>query len=426
MAGHNENRDVRIRKARLVAGPDSVVVPVDQLKPGKLLRHPITDQRGLLLLAAGVELTDRFIAGLRSRGVDEVLVHRDDLSGASPPRAARVQASEQANPPREVNTRRRPLAHPYDAARSIRLERRFVAATDTVRKVSEALLAGQRVPVDALVTANESYVDEMLDDSHQTIAATLERRTEIALAERSVQLSVLSIAIGLELEWSRAELVELGTAAMVHDWGLLRLPLNLRCPQAPLTGNDWQLYCSHPLITEEMLSGLTDVSATVRTVAVQVHEMVDGTGYPRGVDIQRMHVHSRILSLAEAYMALTEPMAGRAGLVPYDAMALLLQHVSLGKFDATAMRGLLQAVSLFPIGSWVELSDQTPARVLRSNAEYYDRPVVELMDDATIRIVDLAHNDRFVTRPLADLSQNQTRLPSEDIIEPMWLPVAFP
>jgi HD-GYP domain-containing protein (c-di-GMP phosphodiesterase class II) len=167
-----------------------------------------------------------------------------------------------------------------------------------------------------------------------------------------------------------------------------------------------------------------DAHPTLKLVAGQVHEQIDGTGYPRGIPLERIHPQSRVLNLADAYLSLTEPLAGRPSIVPYDAMALLLHHVSLGRFDATVMRGLLQSVSLFPLGSWVELSDLTPARVLRSTHEHYDRPIVEVLDGGSIQIIDLTRSDRFVTRPLLDPNHNQIRVPADSTAEPLWMPIS--
>ncbi len=47
-------------------------------------------------------------------------------------------------------------------------------------------------------------------------------------------------------------------------------------------------------------------------------------------------------------------------------------------FDPQAVRGLLNTVSLFPIGSHVTLSDGRMGRVIRSTAEEYERPIVEV------------------------------------------------
>ena len=56
-------------------------------------------------------------------------------------------------------------------------------------------------------------------------------------------------------------------------------------------------------------------------------------------------------------MALVSPRPHRPALLPYHAITKMLLDVKEGLFDSTVVRGLLHTVSLFPIGSFVELSD---------------------------------------------------------------------
>ena len=90
---------------------------------------------------------------------------------------------------------------------------------------------------------------------------------------------------------------------------------------------------------------------------------------------------------------------------PYYAIKKILDDLQQGLFEANDVRNLLRTVSLFPIGSFVALNDQRVGRVIRSNGDHYDRPVVELWEsdaqDSEPTVVDLAQNpDLMVVRPL--------------------------
>ena len=77
---------------------------------------------------------------------------------------------------------------------------------------------------------------------------------------------------------------------------------------------------------------------------------------------------------------------------PHHAMVKLVRAVPHGKFPADVMRGLLEAVSLFPIGSSVKLSDGRVAKVIRANGAEYDRPIcLDISDarDSSTRVINL-------------------------------------
>lgn len=106
-----------------------------------------------------------------------------------------------------------------------------------------------------------------------------------------------------------------------------------------------------------------------------------------------MHPLSRIAAVADCYVAMISPRLYRRAHTPYRTIEYMLHETRKGRFDQASMRALLSVVSLFPIGSLVELSDGRIARVIRANRDDYVRPIVEILLTATwptpVEIVDL-------------------------------------
>ena len=61
-------------------------------------------------------------------------------------------------------------------------------------------------------------------------------------------------------------------------------------------------------------------------------------------------------------------------------MGQILSGASSGMFDRAVVRAFLDCMSLFPVGSRVLLSNDTPARVMRSNMGMHTRPIVQLLN----------------------------------------------
>ena len=162
----------------------------------------------------------------------------------------------------------------------------------------------------------------------------------------------------------------------------------------------------HPLLTLEMPQ-VAELPFCTRVVAYQIHERCNGSGYPRGRMGNQIHELSRIAAVADAFVALAAKRPHREGVQPYHVMLKLLQDVQNGLIDPDAMRGLLRAVSLYPIGSYVQTSDGRVGRVIRSNGDSYDRPILELWNHKKLTeqpsIVNLLENPELsVLRPLTD------------------------
>jgi HD-GYP domain-containing protein (c-di-GMP phosphodiesterase class II) len=84
--------------------------------------------------------------------------------------------------------------------------------------------------------------------------------------------------------------------------------------------------------------------------------------------------------VADCYVGLVSNRQHRRALMPYYAIEKMLKTMPRGLYDAKVLRGLLHAMSLFPIGSCIELTDGRIARVVRSTGETYTQPIVELWD----------------------------------------------
>jgi HD-GYP domain-containing protein (c-di-GMP phosphodiesterase class II) len=174
---------------------------------------------------------------------------------------------------------------------------------------------------------------------------------------------------------------------------MMLVPQHILESTGPLTTADRFEVLKHPLYIANALSNRNDISHNAKATAYQIHERMNGSGYPRKRQHPQIHPFARIGAVADTYLAMVSPRNGRSGLSPYDAVEKLLYATRIGLFDPAVMRALLHAVSLFPVGSVVTLSDGRSARVSRANHSQYDRPVVEILsDDAYVdgEIVDLA------------------------------------
>ena len=180
------------------------------------------------------------------------------------------------------------------------------------------------------------------------------------------------------------------------------------------------VFKKHPIHTFEMLKSTSAIPRLVGLVAYQVHERPNGTGYPRCSTENSIHPFARILHVADLYIAMTMGRPFRAPLMPYAAMECLLHRAKLRWVDPVAVRGLLNVMSLFPIGSYVALSDDRVARVLRQNGHLYTSPIVQIVLDENgavpaneAPIVALAPLDVEVVQALPTPGSKETALTQE-------------
>ena len=131
-------------------------------------------------------------------------------------------------------------------------------------------------------------------------------------------------------------------AGLVHDLGRLGVSNAIWDKPGGLTPTERERVRLHPYLTDRMLAS-SGALAPLGAIAVQHHERLDGSGYPRGLSGDALTAPGRVLAAADAYRAMTEPRPHRAALTRDEAAAELRAGVRQALFDGDAADAVLRA-----------------------------------------------------------------------------------
>lgn len=440
---------------------NSIRVLTEHLRTLSALRYDLLRDDQEVLLTAGSEIDEAFKQDLLAQGVEAVNLHSDDAAAMFVSRPRRKAAPRNLPPPKLSGTEKPGVAEPtraierlatqlksmteqlplkienqgpplrdrverlgrapYSAQQQTRLAQQFQTVNKLMNTMVRHAIAGMSQDKRAVDSVIRRTTTEIVQDSDQTIASVSDLPDNPEITARAIRMSVLGMGIAIEMGWDEHLAQEVGTCGLVHDWGVYRLPDELRLKRSPPTAGERALYEQHPLYTFEMLDKIPGVSEAIRLAATQVHERLDGSGYPQGLKDEQIHPYAEILHIADAFVSLTEETWGRPAFVPYDAIVYLLTRVKQGQIKSDVMRALLEAVALFPIGSHVRLSDGGEARVIRRGMSGYAAPVVQRVEaDRSIRfdvppekLIDLSIGSIKVTEALPHPQRHQQRMDAE-------------
>lgn len=149
----------------------------------------------------------------------------------------------------------------------------------------------------------------------------------------------LCLRVGKRMGLDSVELSDLGTAAMLHDIGIVGIPGAILIKNRALTDREMEIARKHPFLAYKLMEGVPGLQDARRFI-LEHHEFVNGSGYPYGLRGEEISRGAKILSLAEFYDSITSERPHRGGLHPKEAIQLLKNNAN-NLFDETTCTAFL-------------------------------------------------------------------------------------
>lgn len=192
---------------------------------------------------------------------------------------------------------------------------------------------------------------------------------------------ILSIRLGLELEYNKIRLNELGLAALLHDIGMVKYR-DMVIESRTVSKEERDLIKQHAQEGAKALSLFENVKNEIIAAIKEHHERFKGSGYPDGIKNGNISEYARIIGTIDVYEALTHSRNYRPHKYsPHEAVKEMLT-VNSQSFDPAILKTFINQVGIYPVGSWVELNTSEVARVIAPNANSPLRPIVAIIFDA--------------------------------------------
>ena|GEM_PF-1195274 len=316
------------------------------------------DARGAIVLPDPTPMSRRLDAEILSGAAQLQSVQGPPLLGPSEPRGTQ----------------------PYDRALAQDLEHTLDDTVARLERLFDALNESRCIDFEQFVRLASGCLQNLAHDLDLFVALGINPPECAGRHRHGVHVAMLAMAVAASMRFDAPTVADLGLGCLLHDVGMLRVAGGLLNRRSVLAASDFNLIVQHPLHTFALLeSYYQDISPNARLVAYQMHERCNGSGYPRGLDASLIHPLAKIASVADTYVALVSPRPHRAGLLPYFAIRHLLYEVRSGLHDADVVRSFLRTLSLFPLGSYVRLTNGSLGRVMRASVAAFDKPVVEIV-----------------------------------------------
>jgi HD-GYP domain-containing protein (c-di-GMP phosphodiesterase class II) len=221
----------------------------------------------------------------------------------------------------------------------------------------------------------------------------------------SVKAAIISLIVADTLRLPPFKQIDVGTAALMHEIGMLKIPPNMYMNNKQLNSQQRKAIAAHTVLGFRILQN-AQFSMGITRVALEHHENVDGSGYPRNVTGDKISLYAKIVSVSCAYVAMTSGRPHRNRSDGHTAILELLKNTGK-QYDEQVIRALIFALSIYPLGTYVLLSDEKKAVVVGTDPEKPRHPLVRVLVDEQGKLLRnppllqlKKENGLRITRPL--------------------------
>jgi putative nucleotidyltransferase with HDIG domain len=206
-----------------------------------------------------------------------------------------------------------------------------------------------------------------------------------------VNVSILTMGQARALGIDGPLLREFGLAALMHDIGKVRTPLEILNKPDKLTDTEFAIMKRHTVEGAEILRKTPDMPALAPVVAFEHHLRLDGTGYPNDVTRSSLNVGTMLCSIADVYDAMRSQRKYQQAF-PSERIIEVMKRNDGKQFDQHLVRRFTQLIGIYPVGNLVRLNTGEIAVVLKIFAPDPHRPQVRVLFDRQGKRLSLTYD----------------------------------
>jgi|GEM_PF-1203640 len=223
-----------------------------------------------------------------------------------------------------------------------------------------------------------------------------------------VDTGILTGHIGVCLGYNKSKLIEVIIVGLLHDVGMFK-ELDFVNQPRKLNADEWKELKSHPERYTAYLESLSAFSEEVIKGILNHHERVSGEGYPHGLSEDEINEYGHVVAVADAYEAMIHYRPHKNKVTPPNEVIKGIISLKEVLFNANVIKALIEAIGVYPVGSWVEINTGEICKVLSTNENLPLRPVIGVMFDRNkerfkkIHTIDLKSNPSlYIKRPVEE------------------------
>jgi putative nucleotidyltransferase with HDIG domain len=264
------------------------------------------------------------------------------------------------------------------------VKKSYFNAVSFTKGVMQKIQSGEKINARKAKRVVQNMVDLLLKEEELLMGMTAIKDYDDYTYHHCVNVSILAMALGQKLGFTKQALLELGMVALFHDIGKTEIPSEVLNKPGTFTEEEWKMVRRHPYWGVRAIlnmKGFDMLSIKAAIVAFEHHQRLDLAGYPKVRYNVSLDLYSRIVSLCDQYDGMTSARVySRSPMTPEKALSLMMERTGT-QLDPLLFKFFINMVGVFPVGTAVLLDTKELALVYSNNPALLDRPKALIITD---------------------------------------------
>ena len=338
---------------------------IEELTPGVIVANDIHNHNGTMLIPKGTVFSGDLMKRLENTGVKDIYI--DDYG----------QETQEAITDFQKNL----------CIDDVICKNTKIQAQKQIKKAMMRFNAMGKIQIGKINLIVESIIEQLLSKRDIVLSLSRLRSIDNYTYEHSLNVCVLSLILGIDLNVDKHMLSTLGTGAIMHDVGKVVVPEDILKKPTKLTPAEFAEIKKHTEYGYYILKN-SDISEEAAGIALYHHEKYDGSGYNKSFKGDTIPLFSRIVAVADAYDAMSNDRVYKKRMAP-DLVYKEIARLTGKHFDAVVIEMFLRHLSIYPIGIGVVLNTSHKGVVIAQNKFLPESPVIRVFkkDKNSLKVI---------------------------------------
>ncbi len=335
--------------------------PLNFLKGQETLGESLFNDKNQVLLRKNTKLHTRIIDRIKNLGFQSLYVKND---------AEEALIEEELKDIISPEIRRKAIFDTKDG---------FERFYSQLNKQKQQLVYGDsgEALIKTIDAVSENLIDEIMSSSDLKISLMDIKSESNYLYEHAINTAVLAITLSVKIGLNMTDIRNVAIGALMLNLGYKDIAPEVYNHHLPLNEDQWRIIKTHPRAGFDILSNNTQVNGHIKTIVLQHHERLNGSGYPHGLNAEEINPLAKIVMIADVYDAMTSDQKYRCAYPHNEVVEYIMANAGI-LFDFDLANAFSRCIVPYPAGAYVLLSNGAKAVVLKNHAAHPLRPVVRL------------------------------------------------